>query len=154
MKRTTILLAGVLATIASVVTIADAQAGIAPAHAGRATEVELHHTGLGSILTNSSGFTLYEFSRDHGGVDSCVKIHGCAQAWPALESSGRPIAGPGVKASLLSSVRIADGASQVTYAGHPLYTFSEDSRGATDYVGVEEFGGTWDAVGSSGQTVK
>jgi len=51
-------------------------------------------------------------------------------------------------------VRIAGGASQVTYAGHALYTFSEDSRGATDYVGVNEFGGNWDAVGSSGQTVK
>jgi predicted lipoprotein with Yx(FWY)xxD motif len=154
MQRTTILLAGVLATIASAGTIADAQAGSSPAHAGRATEVELHHTSLGSILTNSSGFTLYEFSRDHGSVDSCAKIHGCLQAWPALKTSGRPSAGPGVKSSLLSSVRIAGGVSQVTYAGHPLYTFSEDSRGATDYVGVEEFGGTWDAVGSSGQTVK
>jgi len=154
MKRTIILLAGMLATIASAATIADAQAGVSTAHASRATEVELHHTSLGSILTSSSGFTLYEFSRDHGGADSCVRIHGCAQAWPALETSGRPIAGPGVKASLLSSVRIAGGASQVTYAGHALYTFSEDSRGATDYVGVNEFGGNWDAVGSSGQTVK
>jgi predicted lipoprotein with Yx(FWY)xxD motif len=153
MKRTIILLAGMLATIASAATIADAQAGVSTAHASRTTEVELRHTSLGSILTSSSGFTLYEFSRDHG-ADSCVRIHGCSQAWPALETSGRPIAGPGVKASLLSSVRIAGGASQVTYAGHPLYTFSEDSRGATDYVGVNEFGGNWDAVGSSGQTVK
>jgi Secreted repeat of unknown function len=67
---------------------------------------------------------------------------------------GRPIAGPGVKASLLSSVRIAGGASQVTCAGHPLYTFSDDSRGATDYVGVNEFGGNRDAVDAAGETVK
>jgi predicted lipoprotein with Yx(FWY)xxD motif len=154
MKRTHILLAGVLAAIASGSAIANAQSANPPAHASRTTEVLLRHTSLGSILTSSSGFTLYEFTRDRVGEDSCMKAHGCAQAWPALETSGKPSAGPGVKASLLSSIRIAGGAKQVTYAGHPLYTFSKDSRGATDYVGVSEFGGSWYAVNASGHTVK
>jgi len=154
MKRTHILLAGVLAAIASGTAVANAQSSGADAHASRSTEVLLRHTSLGSILTTSSGFTLYEFTHDRGSVDSCVKIHGCAQAWPALETGGQPSAGPGVKASLLSSIRIAGGARQVTYAGHPLYTYSEDSRGATDYVGVSAFGGSWYALNASGHTVK
>jgi predicted lipoprotein with Yx(FWY)xxD motif len=153
MKRTKILLAGALAAVAGGTVAANAQAG-ASAHASRATEVLLRHTGLGSILTTSSGFTLYEFTRDHGSEDSCVKVHGCAQAWPALTTSGQPSAGPGVKASLLSSIRIAGGAKQVTYAGHPLYTYVADSRGSTDYVGVSAFGGFWYALSASGHTVK
>jgi len=155
MKRTPIILAVVLATVAGVTAVASAEAPTTPsAHASRATEVVARHTSIGTILTSSSGFTLYEFSRDHGSVDSCVKIHGCSQVWPALETSGRPLAGSGVKASLLSSIRISGGASQVTYAGHPLYTYSADSRGATDYVGVSAFGGSWDALSSSGHAVK
>jgi predicted lipoprotein with Yx(FWY)xxD motif len=155
MKRILILLAGVLALGASAAAVASAHsAGSPSAHASGATEVLLHHTSLGSILTTSSGFTLYEFTRDRGAENSCVKIHGCAQAWPALETSGRPAAGAGVKASLLSTIRIAGGAKQVTYAGHPLYTFSEDTRGATDYVGVAAFGGDWDALSASGHAIK
>jgi predicted lipoprotein with Yx(FWY)xxD motif len=154
MKRTQILMAGVLAAIAGGAAVADAQNAAAPARASRASEVLLRHTSLGSILTSSAGLTLYEFTRDRTSSDSCVKIHGCAQTWPALETSGAPTAGPGVKASLLSSIRIAGGARQVTYAGHPLYTYSADSRGATDYVGVSAFGGYWYALSASGHTVK
>jgi predicted lipoprotein with Yx(FWY)xxD motif len=153
MKRIKILLAGALAAVAGGTVAANAQAG-ASAHASRATEVLLRHTSLGSILETSAGFTLYEFTRDHGSEDSCVKVHGCAQAWPALTTSGQPSAGPGVKASLLSSIRISGGARQVTYAGHPLYTYVADSRGSTGYVGVSAFGGFWYALSASGHTVK
>jgi predicted lipoprotein with Yx(FWY)xxD motif len=154
MKRISIMLAGALTTIAAGSAVASAHGAASGAHAARATEVVLHHTSLGSILTTSSGFTLYEFTKDRGGEDSCAKIHGCLQAWPALTSSGSPTAGPGVKASLLSSIRIAGGARQVTYAGHALYTYSEDSRGATDYVGVTAFGGSWYALSAAGRAVK
>ena len=153
MKRAHLLLAGILAASVSGAAVADAQSA-APAHASRASEVLLRHTSLGSILTTSSGFTLYEFTHDHGSENSCVKIHGCAQAWPALETSGQPTAGPGVKASLLSSIRIAGGARQVTYAGHPLYTYTADSRGSTEYVGVSAFGGYWYALSASGHSIK
>jgi predicted lipoprotein with Yx(FWY)xxD motif len=154
MKRTYTLFAIVLAAAASASAVAGAQGATASAHASRATEVVLHHTSLGTILTTSSGFTLYEFTRDRAGEDSCMKIHGCAQVWPALETSGKPTAGAGVKASLLSSIRISGGARQVTYDGHALYTYSADSRGSTAYVGVNAFGGSWYAVSASGHTVK
>jgi predicted lipoprotein with Yx(FWY)xxD motif len=101
--------------------------------------VQLRHTSLGSILVNSSGRTLYEFTRDHTNKNSCAAISGCSAVWPSLKASGRPAAGSGIKASLLSS---HDG--QVTYTGHPLYTYSRDNGpGKTSYVGVKEFGGTW-----------
>jgi hypothetical protein len=74
--------------------------------------------------------------------------------WPALETSGKPTAGSGVKASLLSSIRISGGARQVTYDGHALYTYSADSRGSTAYVGVSAFGGSWYAVSAAGHAVK
>ncbi len=161
MKRIPPLLAAVLVAAASGSAVASAHDGAsmargagANADAARATEVVLRHTSLGSILAMSSGFTLYEFTRDHGSANSCVKIRECPQVWPALATVGRPTAGPGVKSSLLSSIRIAGGASQVTYAGHPLYRYSADSRGATDYVGVSAFGGKWYALGASGQAVK
>jgi predicted lipoprotein with Yx(FWY)xxD motif len=161
MKRIPLLLAAALVAAVSGAAVASAHDGSSTAqgagangHAARATEVVLRHTSLGSILTTSSGFTLYEFTRDHGSVNSCVKIRECPQVWPALQTVGRPTAGPGVKSSLLSSIRIAGGASQVTYAGHPLYRYSADSRDATGYVGVSAFGGKWYALGASGQTIK
>ncbi|HTC71249.1 MAG TPA: hypothetical protein VK655_00065 [Solirubrobacteraceae bacterium] len=161
MKRIPLLLAALLVAAASGSAIASAHDGSstaqgtgANARAARATEVVLRHTSLGSILTTSSGFTLYEFTRDHGSANSCVKIRECPQVWPALETTGKPTAGPGLKSSLLSSIQIAGGARQVTYAGHPLYLYSADSRDATDYVGASAFGGKWYALGASGQAVK
>ena len=87
--------------------------------------------------------------------DRCVKIRECSKTWPALSSSGRPVAGPGVKASLLSTIKLPNGARQVTYAGHPLYLYANASeRAETSYVGEEQFGGIWDAVNVAGGTVK
>lgn len=155
MKRTYILLAGLLASAASGPAVASAQGGISTAHASRAAKVELRRTSLGPILTTASGSTLYEFTRDRGSENSCVKIRGCSQAWPALETSGQPTAGSGVNASLLSTIRLSGGVKQVTYAGHALYLFSGDSQpGATSYVGEEAFGGTWYAINALGHTVK
>jgi len=154
MKRICIFLAGALAAGVGGAAVASADAGVPTAHAGRATEVVLRHTGIGTILTTSSGFTLYEFTRDRSGEDSCMKVHGCPKVWPALETSGQPTAGSGVKASLLSSIRISGGARQVTYAGHALYTYSQDSAGSTAYVGFNAFGGNWYALSSSGHTVR
>jgi predicted lipoprotein with Yx(FWY)xxD motif len=113
--------------------------------------VQLRHTNLGSILVSSSGRTLYEFTRDHGDKNSCAAISGCSEVWPSLKTSGRPTAGSGVKASLLSSTS----GKQITYDGHPLYTYSGDSGpGKTSYVGAKQFGGTWYALTASGGTVK
>ncbi|HSZ69391.1 MAG TPA: hypothetical protein VK756_03420 [Solirubrobacteraceae bacterium] len=150
MKRTHVFLTVALASAASAATLASAQS-LPAAHSSRAATVQLRHTSLGSILVSSSGRTLYEFTRDHTNKNSCAAVSGCSAAWPSLKASGRPTAGPGIKASLLSTTS----GSQVTYAGHPLYTYSGDSGpGKTSYVGVKAFGGTWYAINASGGTVK
>jgi predicted lipoprotein with Yx(FWY)xxD motif len=151
MKRIYIFLAVVLASAASAATVASAQSNLPAAHSSSTATVQLRHTSLGGILVSSSGRTLYEFTRDHGNKNSCAAISGCSAVWPSLKASGRPTAGAGVKASLLSTTS----GHQVTYAGHPLYTYSGDSGpGNTSYVGAKAFGGTWYAINASGGTVK
>jgi predicted lipoprotein with Yx(FWY)xxD motif len=131
-----------------------ALAASASASSSRAT-VKLGNTGLGKILERKSGFTLYAFTKDRRNKDKCVAISGCASTWPPLTTGGKPIAGPGVKASLLGTITLAHGVKQVTYAGRPLYTYSGDtSRGEVDYPGTPDFGGTWDAVNAAGHMVK
>jgi predicted lipoprotein with Yx(FWY)xxD motif len=152
MKRILMVTAGALACAVSGAAIASAE-GAVSAHESSTAKVELRHTSLGSILTTSSGLTLYMFTHDRSGENSCVKVKACAKAWPALDTSGTPVAGPGVQRSLLSTIRVA-GAKQVTYAGHALYTFSDDTPGSTGYVGVKEFGGNWYALSATGHEVK
>lgn len=155
MTRIRIVLATLLAGAASAAVLADAHAGSNPAQAARVAKVQLRKTKLGRILVNSSGFTLYRFTLDSRNKDKCAMVSECPQVWPPLTSSGRPIAGPGVNSSLLSTIRLPSGKKQVTYAGHPLYLYAPSSeRGETAYVGAEQFGGVWDAVNAAGRAVK
>jgi hypothetical protein len=58
----------------------------------------------------------------------------------------RPRAAPGVRQSLLGTIRRRDGSRQVTYKGQPLYFYVDDPRGQVLCNGVAEFGGTWYAL--------
>jgi predicted lipoprotein with Yx(FWY)xxD motif len=154
MKRISILLTAFLACTAGASALASVPTGMATAHASRTVKVELRHTGLGEILSTSSGFTVYEFTRDRGEKNSCVTVSGCSRVWPALQTSGKPTAGAGVKASLLSTIKLPGGGRQVAYAGHPLYLYSaEGGPGETGYVGVKAFGGNWEAINAAGHAV-
>src|SRR6266542_4095597 len=88
--------------------------------------VSLRKTRLGSILVNSKGHTLYLFAKDRNGKSACRGS--CASFWPPLLSRNKPTAGPGLKASLLSTVKRSSGSLQVTYNRHPLYAFSLDKH--------------------------
>jgi predicted lipoprotein with Yx(FWY)xxD motif len=128
-------------------------AGAAPASAAtRRPSVRLEWTAAGRILTNGSGFTLYLFSRDRRNHDGCIAIPGCTRVWPALTTTHRPVAGSGVRASLLGAIPLHGLVRQITYAGHPLYTYSRDfGPRATLYIGAFQFGGTWDAQTAVGR---
>jgi predicted lipoprotein with Yx(FWY)xxD motif len=155
MKRLPLLLL-IAAASALVTTSAFASSVSRPAtaHTAHTTKIDLRHTSIGTVLVSSSGLVLYEFTHDHG-HNSCIAISGCAETWPALKTSGKPTAGPGVHASLLGTVKLSGGGSQVTYAGHPLYLYAAITEpGVTSYVGVSSFGGSWDALTSSGHQVK
>ena len=117
--------------------------------------IQLRHTSVGKVLVDSSGFTVFRFSKDTAKKNTCLTTKECSTTWPALTTSGKPTAGPGVSSSQLSTITLPGGVHQVTYAGHPLYRYSLASeRGETAYVGVKQFGGTWYALSASGANVK
>jgi predicted lipoprotein with Yx(FWY)xxD motif len=146
MKRTLITLVAAAAIALTASASADASHG--------APTLVLRHTSIGTLLTDSRGFTLYEFTRDMRDRDTCVRISGCAAVWPPLTTAGSPVAGVGLKPSLLGTIAV-DGRRQVTYAGHPLYTYVGDGApGQTDYVGVAQFGGSWPALSAAGTPVR
>jgi predicted lipoprotein with Yx(FWY)xxD motif len=117
-----------------------------------ATSVGVTHSKFGSILADGHGHSLYLFDRDSKGKSSCYG--GCAGEWPPLIVSGKPHAKSGVKAALLGRTKRHDGRWQVTYRGHPLYTFAGDtSRGQTNGEGLDDFGGWWYLVSPAGTKV-
>ncbi|MEA2158014.1 MAG: hypothetical protein QOD66_394 [Solirubrobacteraceae bacterium] len=143
-----------LTGLAAAVALAVALIHAPSAGASTRPTVKLAQSSLGKILVTGRGRTLYAFARDSRNTDRCMKISGCPGTWPLLTSTRKPTGGPGVKASLLGSIALPHRtARQVTYAGHPLYTYSGDSGPAqTDYVGVSMFGGAWPALTASGKT--
>jgi len=108
-------------------------------------------TPLGRILVDSRGRTLYLFEKDKSRKSMCSGS--CATFWPPLLTSGKPRAGAGVKAALLGTIRRAGGARQVTYGGHPLYTFKLERAGQTRGEGLTDFGPPFYAVSPAGAAV-
>lgn len=111
-------------------------------------------SGLGTVLVNSQGRTLYLLTADHDKV-TCTTSNGCAAVWPPLElASGKPVAGPGVKSSLLGTIK-SGGHTVVTYNQWPLYTFAKDSSaGQAKGEGIHAFGGSWYVVSTTGNAIK
>jgi len=76
-----------------------------------------------TVLTNTPGFTLYMFAPDTG---TASKSNGsCAQIWPPV--TGPVVAGSGITGTL-GTIKRADGTTQATYNGHPLYTYAGDTQ--------------------------
>ena len=96
--------------------------------------------------------TLYLFEADNGTASRCDGA--CASAWPPLTTAGPPIAGAGVSASKLGTAKRGDGTTEVTYHGHPLYTYAGDSApGQTTGQGSDDFGAEWYAVSATGTPI-
>ena len=119
---------------------------------GHQATIGISDSGLGKILVNSQGRTLYLFGKDSGTTSACTGA--CAGNWPPLRASGKPTLGSGANASLVGTIMRSDGKPQVTYNGHPLYLFKGDQQvGDTNGEGVTAFGGTWYVLSSSGNQV-
>jgi predicted lipoprotein with Yx(FWY)xxD motif len=105
---------------------------------------------VGAVLVNAEGFTVYDFHKDKGTTSSCYGA--CAEGWPPVTTEGAPTSGEGAMAAKLGTTRRKDGTTQVTYAGHPLYTFAGDSRpGEANGNDVDAFGAEWYALQGSGE---
>lgn len=99
-----------------------------------------------AVVTNAGGFTLYWFAPDTATKSNCNG--GCAQIWPPAK--GPATAGTGVTGKL-STITRADGSTQATYLGHPLYTYTADTApGQANGNGINAYGGLWHEVTVSG----
>jgi predicted lipoprotein with Yx(FWY)xxD motif len=117
-----------------------------------ASTVDVRASDGKTFLTDGSGRSLYLWTPDTHTKSMCSGT--CATAWPPLTAKGSPMAGKGVIAGDLGTINRADGTKQVTYAGHPLYTFSGDTAaGQTSGEGSNGFGAPWYLVASSGQQI-
>jgi predicted lipoprotein with Yx(FWY)xxD motif len=105
--------------------------------------------GLGTVLVDSKGLTVYEFTEDKGGTSNCYGE--CEAAWPPLTASGKPTSGEGAMPADLGTTKRKDGTVQVTYKGHPLYTFAEDKKPGE--ANGNEADGTWFALNEAGTAV-
>ena len=120
--------------------------------AGVATVKTASVSGLGTILVDGQGRTLYLFQRDTGPASTCNGA--CIAAWPAVTPHGTPSAAGGVSAGKLAVTKRSDGTTQVTYAGHPLYYYAGDAAaGETNGQGLNAFGAKWYVMGANGSTI-
>ena len=113
--------------------------------------------GLGPVLVDGQGITLYLFENDHRGSPSrCYGI--CAVQWPAITlPSGvtRPVAGPGIEPGLLGTAPRTDGTTQITYNGWPLYLWPPDrAPGKATGQALTNAGGRWYVVDAAGNAVE
>jgi predicted lipoprotein with Yx(FWY)xxD motif len=112
--------------------------------------------GLGTVLVNGPGNTLYLFEPDkQSGSSSCYSA--CAQGWPPLllpSGVSTPVAGAGVKTSLLGTTHRTDGTVQVTYNKWPLYLWVGDSQpGQATGQALNNLGGLWYVVSPDGKAI-
>lgn len=129
-----------------------AGASTAPQKVKARATISVKKTSLGKVLVNSKGHTLYHFRTDTGTTSNCSGD--CATNWPPLTASGTPKVGKGVKSSLAGTTPRSDGSSQVTYNGHPLYTFQGDKKaGATNGQGLNAFGAQWFVLSPAGNEI-
>src|SRR5216684_679793 len=108
---------------------APSAAPVAAPPAASGTAINVGTTGLGQVLVDSN--------------------------WPPVLTSGAPVPGTGVNGSLLGTTARADGTTQVTYGGHPLYRFISDKKaGDATGQGVTAFGAPWYVVSPSGALIR
>jgi len=141
------------AALVLVASVASVTALSASATVTGGAKVKTRTTSLGRIVVNAGGRSLYLFEKDKHGKSACYGQ--CAKYWPPLLTRGKPVAGAGVKAKLLGVTKRKNGTHQVTYAGHPLYRYTLDTKaGQTTGEGSTLFGAGWDVLAPSGKKIE
>ena len=130
---------------------ASASAG---SSSGSGTTVTVHDAGGMKVLATASGRTLYTSDQEKG--TALCTGSACRAIWtPLTVSSGQKPTGPSSVASHLTTIKEANGSTQVAFDDRPLYTFSFDhSAGQANGNGVQDaFDGTqfrWHAATPTG----
>lgn len=110
-------------------------------------------SSLGTIVAGQQERTLYTYESDSGEPIDCRGQ--CAWKWlPVIVGVGVNVSGD-IEKSKVGAVKYATGSTQLTYGGHPLYYFADDTKASsTAGNGKQAFGATWFAVGANGEPVK
>lgn len=139
---------GVIAVAAAVSLLALLPNGVPSATSSGGSSVaikvaQIHGT---SVLTNKHGDTLYWFAPDSATSSRCYST--CAAYWPPVIGTASPSSAiPGT----FGTLKRTSGAEQVTYDGHPLYTYVGDSApGQATGNRVRLNGGWWYEMKASG----
>lgn len=125
-----------------------ASSGMAKQHSAGVT-LQVHSGPMGSYLTDQQGKTVYMFASDHPTKATCTGA--CLNYWPLVK--GPAHAGSGVGAGKLATIT-TNGSKQATYAGHPLYYYTGDTKpGDTNGQGSTNFGAKWWMLAPSGNPI-
>lgn len=109
--------------------------------------LQLADTDAGKVLVDSAGRTVYYYDKDQPGETTSACTGPCVGLWPAVPAPASPKLGPGVDGTL-GTVTGADGKDQLTFEGHPLYTYASDGEAGDAYG--QGYGGIWWVVGADG----
>jgi predicted lipoprotein with Yx(FWY)xxD motif len=101
------------------------------------------------MLYGADGQAIYLFDLEDTSRPRCYDE--CAAAWPPVLTRGEPVAGQGSDPSLLGTTARADGSTQVTYGGHPLYFYAHEDPWQVLCHDFADFGGTWFVVQPDGE---
>jgi predicted lipoprotein with Yx(FWY)xxD motif len=150
------LAAAIAAAVALVVGASSAKSSVSAArHAARTFTVKTARVkGLGTILVNNKGFTLYMFVPDKQKRVTCKGA--CAAIWPPLKvKAGQKLTAGGLaRRRLLGSDKNPSGGLVATYNHWPLYTYVTDTKpGQATGQGVNNFG-LWYVLSPSGKVIK
>ena len=136
MQRSTRGTARTLAVICAAV-FAFTMFGAANAGAKTKTTVKVATVpGVGAVLVDTSGKTLYTLTDADGAAVACTDA--CLQAWPAamVSATAKVKAPKGVKSLSTTSD------NQITWKSLPLYTFAGDTKSkVANGEGIASFGG-------------
>jgi predicted lipoprotein with Yx(FWY)xxD motif len=105
--------------------------------------------GLGQVLTDANGKTLYRFAKDTATPPTSTCDGACAAAWPPLTVQGSDaVQINGIGPKLVGTVKRADGTEQVTIGGWPAYRYAKDT--APGQANGHAVGGVWFEFESNG----
>ena len=125
----------------------------APPTTDTSLTLTLQRSPVGPILATGGGNTLYDFAPDSPDRSTCLN-DGCVFQWPPLIRSGPVRVGRGVDPALVGTLRRPDGAVQLSYGGHPLYTYNLDvTPGVVMGQAIDQDGGLWYVLNARGKQI-
>jgi predicted lipoprotein with Yx(FWY)xxD motif len=113
----------------------------------------LQHSPVGPILATGGGNTLYDFVPDTATHSACTSTV-CIFQWPPLVTSGPVRVGKGIDRALVGTLHRPDGSTQLSYGGHPLYTYNGDvAPGVVMGQAINQDGGLWYVLNAKGMQI-